>query len=220
MRQNAVRRLAGLSLAFCSLLACSLSAADYGLVENGGFEVLPDRHGGKKEIINTRTLPGWDVRFGSVDVVKSTYWPTPDGSDYSLDLSGKVASWIEQVVTPTVSGQYRLSFYYGANPDGGPSTKFMVQSLGTECLEWFFPTATAGQPRDANWKFYSDLYTLEAGKSYWLRFASLTPTPYGPTLDAVSLTLVPEPYQYGLASVLVLGGLALVDRARRRKPVA
>lgn len=215
MKNNHVAKCAGLSLAVCGFMAVPALAADYGLVHNGGFEVLPP-YTGSGEIITTTVLPDWNVTLGDVDLVRSSYWGAPEGN-YSLDLSGNSLGWIEQKVTPTVSGQYRLSFYYGANPDGGPSTKFMMQSLGNEASHWFSPTPASGQPRTANWIYYSQLYTLNAGESYWLKFASLTPTPYGPTLDGVSLTLVPEPYHYGLASILVLGGLALVDRARQRR---
>ena len=197
---------------------CRRRTFDGGLVQNGGFDNLPAGYDGTAPYFTTTTLPDWTVTQGNVDIVKNTYWATPNNnSGYSLDLSGTTSGWIQQQITPTASGTYKLSFWYGANPDGAPSVKVLFKQFGDEGANWFSPQSS-GTPGNANWQDITPgTYTLTKGQTYYLEFGSLTPGYYGPTLDGVALTAVPEPYQYGLASLLGLFGLVITDCARRRK---
>jgi hypothetical protein len=58
-----------------------------------------------------------------------------------------------------------------------------------------------------------------SGKSTVLSFASATGTAYGPALDNVSISAVPEPAQWAMM-LMGFGGLGVVMRSRRKAVAA
>jgi len=158
-------------------------------------------------------IGAWTVTSGSVDLIGS-YWPGPSGS-YSLDMNGLTAGTISQTFT-LGAGEYRLSFWIAANPDGGPDTRAVLATVG-DASQTFTFDATGATKSDMGWTLETMTFTT-AGTTT-LSFASETdPTsgyaPYGASIGGVSVTAVPEPTSLGL----LLGGLGLfgVMASRRR----
>ena len=159
------------------------------------------------------TFGAWTVTSGSVDLIGS-YWPGPTGS-YSLDMNGLTAGTVEQSFT-LGAGEYRLSFWIAANPDGGPSTRSVLATVG-DASQTFTFDATGATKSNMGWTLETLTFTT-AGPTT-LSFASETdPTssysPFGASIGGVSVTAVPEPTSLGL----LLAGLGMfgVMASRRR----
>ncbi len=92
-------------------------------VVNGDFET-PDGVYPYRVFSAGRSLPGWTVERGTVEIVGGRYWQ-PAAGQQSLDLNGifdETGTLYQDV--PTQAGQkYRIQFAFAGNPDGGPSMK-------------------------------------------------------------------------------------------------
>ncbi|MCA9840614.1 MAG: choice-of-anchor C family protein [Cyanobacteria bacterium HKST-UBA03] len=119
--------LAGILLAGFS----SLALANQNLVVNGSFEAGPDPGSFTTFKQGEKSLHGWYIGKGSVDLVGS-YFPSSDGQR-SLDLDGSPgAGRISQSVNTVPGHLYQLSFDLAANPEGPPTIKTMgVTVAGT-----------------------------------------------------------------------------------------
>ena len=148
---------------------------------------------------NSTTISDWTVvtpsiyeGTGSVDVVSKHYWNAETGK-YSIDLAGSthVPGGIYQDVATTPGVEYSLSFWSAVNGYEKPGIKHTMdvtvngseldtvkaKSVGRP-LDWVQNTAT----------FFASSATSE------IEFADATPndTDQGPTLDNVSLSVVPD----------------------------
>ncbi|WP_309643729.1 choice-of-anchor C family PEP-CTERM protein [Phenylobacterium sp.] len=185
------------------------------LITNGGFEAGAFDPGAFTTVFAGSTdITGWTVGPQSVDYIGS-YWQASEGSR-SVDLSGNQPGSISQTIT-TVSGvKYKVSFDLAGNPDAGPVLKAMaVTSVGVQNFNFDTTGASHG---DMNWTPSSFTFVATAA-STTLVFASLTGDAYGPALDNVSASAVPEPATWAMM-IIGFGAVGAMARSRRRMALA
>ena len=210
-----------LSAATAVVLLFNSHSARANLVSNGSFESGAIDPG----IFTTLTAPdsssitGWSVTGGSVDYI-GTYWTAADGGR-SLDMDGISQGTVAQQSLATVSGQtYLVSFNLAGNPDNGPTVKTIGVTIGGSAQQIFTFDTTGKSHSNMGWITESFLYTA-TGTSV-ITFESLTQGPvgnegfaaFGPTLDNVSVTAVPEASTWAM---MMLGFLGIGFMASRRK---
>ncbi|HEX5312774.1 choice-of-anchor C family PEP-CTERM protein [Aquabacterium sp.] len=200
-------------------LACLATAsAQAAPFTNGSFELHdPSIESDSSEplvLAGETLLPGWDVLAGSINYVRFNRWQAADG-DFSIDLNGEHSDvyGIAQTFDTLAGQKYLVSFALSGNPDDAPSVKsFVVSAAGTAAT---FTFDTTGHTRQSmQWLPQSFTFTA-TGASTTLRFDSQTTGPYGPALDNVRVTAVPEP---SLMSLLIAGS-AVAWRMRRRNQI-
>lgn len=201
-----------LATALAVALPVAASAAPF---VNGGFEDGPaigalgftTVAGG-----DSTSIPGWTVFGDSVDVIGG-YW-TPAGGARSIDLNGGNTGGIRQTFD-TVAGQsYLVTFALAGNPEGGPTVKTVLTTAtgGTTQTSTF---DTTGRSRtDMGWRSYTYSFTA-GGAQTTLSFASADAGAYGPALDAVTVSAIPEP---AIWAMMLFGFFGLSFAVRRRDP--
>lgn len=215
-----IKALSASALGLCMVTSAVASpfvngSFESGLANIGQFATLA---GG-----DTTSITGWTIGGGSsaVDYI-GTYWTPIDGSR-SVDLNGLTPGSLSQTFD-VVNGQaYRVSFWMAGNPAGGPTTK-TLDATAVVTLPFSFDT-TGFSLGSMGWKEYSFTFTA-TGTSQTLTFASTTsgnsgnssyPTAFGPALDNVSVTAVPEVSTW----IMMLMGFAGVGYfGYRRRPQA
>jgi hypothetical protein len=179
----------------------------------------------------------WVVTSGSIDLVNGPNFGHPNGGgDQFVELNGNNPGAIRQTVTVGVGGLYNFSFYYGgyaATESGGdPASDYELRARArilnssdnseVYTAEVIWSIARGGY--NGSWiGSHTDQVSLTAG-NYYVEFATLhyggtdsngntIPDYYGPRIDGVNLSLVPEP-----ASMVALGaGLTGLLGLRRRR---
>jgi choice-of-anchor C domain-containing protein len=178
------------------------------IANTNGYATLGSTTGG---------LTGWTINSGSVDLI-GNYWQAQSGNQ-SLDLSGAAANGVISQTFNTLAGQtYGVSFWLAGNPDDTVKLKTGTVSVGNLTQNFSFDT-TGKSHASMGWIEQSFSF-VASGNSSTLTFASHQLNPngtlssWGPALDNISVTAVPEPETYAL----LLAGLAMVGTvARRRK---
>jgi choice-of-anchor C domain-containing protein len=209
-----MRRLL-LSVLLCGLLALPATAQT---VQNGSFETgvpIPAQfltlNGGDSASITNWTVVG---PVNAIDYVDSTLWTASDGVR-SLDLNGFPGpGGVEQVLNTIVGQAYTVTFDMAGNPwpamghPPGPTTMTMDVSaigIGTQTQSYSFDT-TGHNFTSMGWETMQFAFTADAANTT-LRFLSTSSADnnpgYGPTLDNVSLNVVPLP------GAILLGMLGL-----------
>lgn len=186
---------------------------------NGGFELhhdITDDLDSKELVLPTgdHRLDGWDIISGSINYVKSpSRWQAAEGQ-FSIDLNGEHndAYAIAQTFDTVAGMQYQVSFAMAGNPDGGPVVKELHASAAGSFAKFAFDS-TGSTRQSMRWSDEHFMFTA-SDSSTTLRFTSLTPGDYGPTLDNVRVTAVPEPGMLGLVGA----GLAVLALIKRRRP--
>jgi len=139
----------------------------------------------------SKAITGWTVNGGSIDYIGS-YWKAAQGS-WSLDMSGNTNGSITQSFATTPGQTYDVTFDLAGNPDGSPTNKDLgVDAGGSPISLYGFDSAGATH---SNMGWTPESYVFQAtGALSSLTFTSLdTPnTPYGPALDNISISAVPE----------------------------
>jgi choice-of-anchor C domain-containing protein len=206
---------AAMLLSFCA------TQAEASLITNGSFESGIDP--GSFQMLNTgdsTSLTGWTIGSGNIDYIGS-YWKASD-QNRSLDLNGLVPGSIFQTFNGLVAGQsYIVTFDLAGNPAGGPQPKYITASTNETTFNASFDSSSHS-PGSMGWT--SESFTFVAsGTSDTLTFASATilvsgngdfPTAFGPALDNVSVTPVPEPSTWAM---MIVGFMGIGFMAYRRK---
>jgi len=180
----------------------------------------------------------WEVISGSIDLVNVPDFggPPGPGNNQFVELNGNNPGAIRQTVTIGTGGLYNFSFYYGgyaATADGQNAASDYVLSLQARIVDssnnvvhsavvsW----SIAAGGFNGSWinTPYTAQFVLPVG-TYFVEFETLhfggtdsngneIPDYFGPRIDSVNLSLVPEP-----ASMLALGaGLTGLLGLRRRQ---
>ena len=184
----------------------------------------------------------WEVILGSIDLVNGPNFGHPNGGgDQFVELNGNNPGAIRQTVNVTVTGLYDFSFYYGgyaawidnngnqqdAHPNYVLSARARIVDSGggvVHSADVIWSIALGGF--NGSWIItpYTAQFVLSAGTTYYVEFETLhfggtdangnyIPDYFGPRIDGVNLSLVPEP-----ASMVALGaGLAGLLGLRRRR---
>jgi choice-of-anchor C domain-containing protein len=160
------------------------------LISNGGFE-SPEITALSQTFTTGTNVGGWVVESGDVALVRSSQWGPYDGLQ-SLDLNSSVAGAVHQDV-PTLPGQqYILRFEMAGYPFGAPTIKTNQVWWGTNLIATVPFNITGTSSSDMGWTNH-EYFVTASSNSTRVRFVSLASGPYGPALDAVSLTAVGPP---------------------------
>ncbi len=190
-------------------LATNSNALDSILV-NGSFE----NYGGPGNSNIGAGLNGWTIgNAGGIDIVFSTgvvpaYWKAADG-DVSISLSYFGPDSVTQTVATTPGASYHLKFAMAAEVYGGPATRTMDVLWNNSVIASPSFQYTGQGPENMGWLDFN--FDVVGTGNDTLRFLATSAGPYGPTLDNVSLVMVPEPT---IASLVALGLIGLVARKR------
>lgn len=172
-------------------------AAAVNLVRNGSFEYNP-LFGCK---VGTTTLHKWTVTVGNVDVGDARCWGIPAAvGEFWLDLTGSGSADENDVGTiaqsvPTVVGHnYRLSFFFGGNPQClDEAIKSMHVLLNGVVVGKYSINVTGVATDDAQWHRHSIIFAAKTSSTV-VSFQSLKGvnpfTVCGPLLDGVSIVAI------------------------------
>jgi choice-of-anchor C domain-containing protein len=217
----AIKTKLALAAVAVSLWAGAASAA--AIVSNGSFELGINGPGSG----SFATIPGaslssitdWTV-VGSVDWING-YWQASDGT-HSVDLNGVALGGVQQLIN-TVAGQsYRLTFDLSANPDhldSHPDQRTLLAAAGltNAVFTYKFDTPPGGTNTSSNmnWSSYFLDFTAIANTTL-LAFNSTSGQNccWGPALDNVAVTAIPEASTWAM---MLLGFLGVGFVAYRRK---
>jgi len=202
------------AVAAALIAACAAGSASAQIVQNGGFE-SPAVAPAPFETSPPQPIADWTVTAGSVDLIDG-YWQAHSGSQ-SIDLNGNEPGTLTQTISLDTGQLYLLTFWVSGNPDGPPALKtFDFSVTNTTSLtpaNGNFLVVSPPQSRaNMNWQERDWLFLANSG-THTLVFQSTTPGPYGPALDDVGVTLVPEPETYAM----LLAGMGLIGFIARRR---
>ncbi len=210
-------------LALASTLAFAASAQAVTIV-NGSFESgVSLGETGQVTLAggDTTSITGWTVFPAGVDYVSSSVWAAANGSR-SVDLSALDAGGIGQRITDLIVGQtYRINFDLSANPNDPalrPKDKRMQVLVSGHTPGMFTYTLTDANAAN-NMLYQLEHYTFVAtGTSMNIAFQSLVRDQYGPVLDNVSISVVPEAATWAML-IAGFGMVGVATRRRRQPPV-
>jgi choice-of-anchor C domain-containing protein len=216
MKRHLLAIAAATSIGLCS-------SANAAFFQNGSFE-LGIANIGQFTTLNAgdnASITGWTVGTGNIDYI-GTYWTSVDGNR-SLDLNGLVPGSIFQTFDVVTGQTYQVTFDIAGNPAGGPTLKTLTTSTNETIVLPSFNT-TGKTLANMGWTPVSFNFTA-TGPTETLTFLSTTttdsgvnglPTAFGPALDNVSVTAVPEPSTWAMMILGFLGvGLASYRRKRQ-----
>lgn len=197
--------LVGLALA----ASASHGFASTNLVTNGSFEAnsVP----GTFVNSTVQSISNWTVGVGNVDLVGSL-WTAASGLN-SVDLNGSKKGEIHQTLTTVVGQKYQFSFELAGNFQGGTAIKNLSVNIGPSGLYAFDTTGKSAG--NMGWTKYSTTFVAVSSATN-LSFASNSSGAYGPVIDNVSVTAVPEPESFAM----LLAGLGMMGVIARRRKAA
>ena len=192
--------------------AASISVADFNSpTGGGGFSSIGT--GGTFGSGN-----GWTVTSGSVDVIGTGFWQSPDGNQ-NVDLDGSSVGAIATAITIPYGGDVTIGFWLAGNPAGAPTIKHLEVDLGAASQTFTFDTTGKSWPASQNnmgWLYESAVFSNQSAGATTLTFASLDSsyggTFYGPVVGTVTAS-IPDG---GMTAVLLGVGIVGLGCARRK----
>jgi hypothetical protein len=188
-----------------ALAAANPASAATNLVKNGNFAIGAPQSGC---VAGTTTLTDWTVSAGNIDIDSAA--PGCSGIEaaqgkYFIDLTGSFApseddvGAISQTITTVVGQEYRLSFYFGGNPQwqefsypNDSELKVMAVYLNG-AISGVYSVHTAGvSVTDAQWRRH-EIRFKATSTSTEITFQSLNgsasnPSDFGSLLDDVDVS--------------------------------
>jgi choice-of-anchor C domain-containing protein len=166
---------------------------------------------------DSTSITGWTVDPVNIDYIGS-YWQAGDGNR-SIDMNGLAHGGLTQTFDTTAGQAYKVTFLLSGNPDNGHNPAIKTLDVLTNNVSHPFSFDTTGNSlANMGWTQESFTFVAGAGNSSTIDFKSTTFMPegcpcFGPALDGVSVTAVPEPESYAM----MLAGLGLMGFIARRR---
>jgi choice-of-anchor C domain-containing protein len=197
---------------------------------NGSFEVGPAVGPQGFTTLNggDTSITGWTVggpnTANAIDYIGG-YWVSEDGT-HSLDLNGLVPGSISQTFDVVAGHTYQVSFWMAGNPAGGPTIKTLDATADVTLSSASFDT-TGTSLTNMGWTLKTFDFTATS-TSETLSFTSTTigdsgvsglPTAFGPALDNVSVTAIPEASTWAMMLLGLLGMGFIAYRRRSSEPL-
>ena len=209
----------GTALLVTASLGTAAEAAT-NLVVNGSFELGVDPAGESQLFAgDTTSLTGWKILATGVNYADNTAWDAADGSrSLELNGSGDRGGVLQRVNGFTKGYRYQLKFNVSANPFDPavrPKPARVIASLSGGIAEIY--TYTLNDINTPTNMLYDTVtYNfVSSGTFQDLQFRSLTAGVYGPVIDAVSISVVPEASTW----MMLIAGFGLVGLASRRRKI-
>ncbi|WP_143039607.1 MULTISPECIES: choice-of-anchor C family protein [Bradyrhizobium] len=198
--------------AFLGLMTATAQASS--LISNGSFEA-GSFDGASFDTIHAGNpaISGWTVGGDSVDWIGS-YWQPQDGNR-SIDLAGNAPGTISQSFATALGQTYLVQYWMAGNPDGAPTVKNLNADVIVDVSAASF-NDTGFTKSNMGWTLKSFSFVAN-GTTSTLTFVDTDTGPYGPALDNVSVTAVPEASTWAM---MILGFLGIGFMAYRRKSSA
>jgi len=201
---------------FAMAIGLLTAPAGANLIANGSFENgnLPTPSG-VSVLAGGTNITDWIVGGGGVDYI-GTLWQAADGTR-SIDMdsgkdnrTGPFAGSLSQSFATTSGQLYAVDFDLAGNPDGGPILKTVAVSAAGQTQDFSF-TNTVQTYSNMGYLPQEFLFTANSS-STTLMFASLSGTGYGPVIDNVVVSPVPEPASLMLVALSLLPFVVLRRR--------
>jgi choice-of-anchor C domain-containing protein len=196
-----------------SLVLMTATAQASSLISNGSFE-FGSFDGAGFDTINAGNpaITGWTVGGNSVDWIGS-YWQ-PQAGDRSIDLAGNAPGTLSQSFATALGQTYLVQYWMAGNPDGAPTVKNLNANVIVDVSASFDDTGF--NKSNMGWTLKSFSFVANSTMST-LTFVDTDTGPYGPALDNVSVTAVPEASTWAM---MILGFFGIGFIAYRRKSSA
>jgi choice-of-anchor C domain-containing protein len=190
------------------------------MILNGSFESGPNPGSFMNLAGGSTAIDSWFVTGDGIDYT-GTLWQASEGSR-SLDLDGSGTApfpngGIAQTFATTVGMRYVVQFDMAGNPNSGPAIKPMRVSAAGDESDFFFDI-TGKSVNNMGWERKTWEFVATSTFST-IEFRSLTVSPntgWGPALDNVSVTAVPEPSTF--LHVALISSISVLCRRNRRFP--
>ena len=167
------------------------------LVQNGSFEYNP-QYGCR---IATTIIHRWTITSGNVDIGSVSCWgiAAPAGQ-YWLDLVGSAVGGsdvgtIAQSVPTVIGRSYRLSFYFGGNPQClDTAVKSMNVLLNGVVVGTYSMNVANVAPDNAQWQRGTIIFAAQTSPTV-LSFQALDVKPFtvcGALLDDIGIFAIPK----------------------------
>ena len=206
-----------LALGTALALATSAQAAT-NLVVNGSFEAGVDPVGTAFLATNdTTSITGWKVLSNGVNYVDDSVWDAANGArSVELGTTAGNGGIFQRISGFTVGYHYRLTFNVSANPFDPavrPKPSRVLVSMTGGVAE-IYPYTLNVANTTSNMLYDTVTYDFVAGSVMQnLQFRSLVGTDFGPIIDAVTVSVVPEASTWAM----LIAGFSLVGLASRRR---
>ncbi|HZM03616.1 MAG TPA: hypothetical protein VFC44_11455 [Candidatus Saccharimonadales bacterium] len=154
----------------------------------------------------------WQVTQGSIDVVGTSAWQSPDGNQ-TIDMDGLTEGQIQTTINVPFAGTVDINFWLSGNPQGPPMVKTLSVSLGSASDSYTF-NVDGHDDNNMGWTMETAVFTDQLAGPETLTFTSLDSVPgnlYGPAIGTVSACAmgVPDNGSTALLLGMVLAGGAL-----------